>query len=187
MKIVFLIGFCLFLSSFAFAQSEDIRADTKVIIEEIMLARDDGRGKAGETTDKFLTTDVPIYCIIQLNSLKATTVKMILVAVKADGLKPETKSVSVSYTTNGNQNRVNFNASPEGVWAAGEYRLDIFIDGKFAKSQPFEIKKSSTEIAPQKQLTPESFTPGKTTKKPRKTKSRTNLNDYQTAKTLEIR
>ena len=187
MKIVFLVLFCFIFSSYAFAQVEDIRPDTKVMIEEIMLARDDGRGEAGETTDKFLTTDVPIYCIVQLNSLKAATVKMILVAVKATGLKPETKSVSVSYTTNGNQNRVNFNASPDGFWAAGVYRIDLFIDGRFAKSHNFEIVKSSDETAPQKRLTPESFTPGKSTKKPRKTKSRTNLNDYQTAQAQTIR
>ena len=137
-------------------------------IEEITMARDDGNGKAGETTDQFLTTDNPIYCIVQLDSLKSTTVKMFLVAVKADGLKPETKSISVSYTTNGKQNRVNFNASPDGVWAAGDYRIDLFIDGEFARSHSFEIKNSPKETGTQKQITSKSIVSRKNIKKPRK-------------------
>ena len=173
MKIVLIIPLCLFFGLSAFAQTEEIVNDSKVSIEEITLARDDGNGKAGETTDKFLTTDIPIYCIIQLNSLKSTTVKMILVAVKANGLKPETKSISVSYTTNGKQNRVNFNASPDGVWAAGDYRVDIYIDGKFARSLAFKIEKSPKEAEPEKQSTPKSLTPRKNIKKPRKTKPAT--------------
>jgi hypothetical protein len=165
MKTVFFVFLCLFLSVNAFAQSEAITDDSKVSIEEITLARDDGNNKAGDTTDKFLTTDNPIYCIIQLNSLKSATVKMILVAVKAHGLKPETKSISVSYTTNGNQNRVNFNASPDGEWAAGDYRVDVYIDGKFAQSRAFKIEKSMKEVQSEKQIVPKSFAPRKIIKK----------------------
>ena len=168
MKIFLIVSLCLFFNLNVLAQSEAITADSKVSIEEITRARDDGSGEAGEATDKCLTTDNPIYCVIQLSSLKSTTVKMILVAVKADGLKPETKSVSVSYTTDGKQNRVNFNASPDGVWAAGDYRADIYIDGKFAQSQTFKIEKSAKEIKPEKQTTPQNFAPRKTTKKPHK-------------------
>ncbi len=63
---------------------------------------------------------------------------MNLVAVKTNGLKLETKIIVVSYTTKENQNRVNFAASPDSVWAAGIYRVDIFIDGKLVKSQTFQ-------------------------------------------------
>lgn len=157
MKIVLIVSLCLFFSLNSFAQTEEISSDSKVGIEEITLARDDGDGRPGDATDKFLTTDNPIYCIIQLNSLKATTVKMILVAVKASGLKPETKSVSVSYTTNGKQNRVNFNASPDNAWAAGEYRVDVYIDGEFARSHAFKIEKSLKEATPAKQTSAKPF------------------------------
>lgn len=165
MKIVFIISFCLFFSLFAFGQSEKTNNPAKVSIEEITMARDDGKGKPGEIADQFLTTDNSIHCMIQLNSLKSTTVKMILVAVKANGLKPETRSVSISYTTNGKQNRVNFNASPEDVWAAGDYRIDLFIDGRFARSHSFKIIEFSNEVNLQTLAAPESFTPLKSNRK----------------------
>ena len=139
MRIILIISFCLFFGFNVFAQSQESTDNADVFIEELVLARDGGDGKAGKPTDKFMTTDVPIHCFVQLNSVKSVTVKMILVAVKAVGLKPETKSVSVSYTTNGKQNQVNFDASPEGVWTAGIYRADIYIDGKPAQSQTFEM------------------------------------------------
>lgn len=169
MKFIFILSVCLFISLSVFAQkNEEINKISEVGIEEISLARDDGNGKAGETTDKFMTTDIPIHCVIQLDSVKAATVKLILVAVKANGLKPETKSVSVSYTTNGKQNQVNFNASPDGIWAAGTYRADIFIDGKLAGNRTFEIEKSAEETVAEKKIMPKSFAPRKSVKKIRK-------------------
>lgn len=166
MKFVLAI-FCCFLLGFdASAQSET--QTTEPVIQTISLARDDGKGFAGEATDKFLTTDNPIHCFIQLSSIKPATVKLILVAVKAAGLPPGTKSISVSYTTNGNQNQVNFNASPEGVWAAGSYRADVYINGKLAQSQLFVVEKSSTDAPPKNLSAPKSFAPRKAFKKPRR-------------------
>lgn len=168
MKIILVISLCLLLGFNAFAQSAEFAKTSQVTVEEFSLARDDGNGKAGEATDKFLTADIPIHCFIQLNSTEATTVKLILVAVKAVGLKPETKSVSVSYTTDGKQDQVNFNASPNGVWAAGSYRADIYINGKLARSRTFEIEKSPPEAKKVLPATPKSFAPRKQSKKPRK-------------------
>lgn len=168
MKLVLSVFFCLFLTINAFSQSDEAAENSPVGVEEVSLARSDGSGKPGETTDKFLTTDVPIHCFIQLDSEKPATVKMILVAVKAVGLKPESKIVTVSYTTKNNQNQVNFNASPNGNWAAGDYRADVYVDGKLIKSRAFSIEKSPKEIektAPPITKTP---APRKNVKKPRK-------------------
>ncbi len=168
MKIVLAIYLCLFFSLNAFAQTGQSGDIAEFVIEEISLARDDGNGKAGEATDKFITTDRPIHCIIQLNSDKPATDKMNLVAVKTNGLKPETKIIVVNYTIKENQNRVNFNASPDGVWAAGIYRVDIFIDGKLAGSQTFTIENSPKEIKREKPTAPKSLVPRKIVKKNRK-------------------
>jgi hypothetical protein len=167
MKIVLIILACLLFSNDASAQIVPETQNSEVGIEEITLSRDDGNGKIGEATDKFLTTDIPIHCSVHLNSTKAATIKLILVAVKAEGLKPGSKSVSISYTTNGKQNQVNFNASPDSVWAAGSYRADVFINGRLAKTQTFKIEKSPKEIKPQNPA-PKSFIPRKSTKKARK-------------------
>lgn len=166
MKIVLIIFCCLLFTFSGTAQTDAL--DAPVAVETVALARDDGSGKPGETTDKFLTTDTPIYCFVQLDSIKPTTVKLILVAVKVAGLPPETKSVSVSYTTNGSQNQVNFNAAPEKAWAAGSYRADIYVNNKFAVSRAFEIEKSATEIMPKKTPAPKPFIPRKIARKPRR-------------------
>ena len=168
MKFVLAISLCLFFSLNAFTQTEQNKNAAEFVVEGISLARDDGSGKPGEVTDKFIITDRPIHCLIQLNSDKPATVKMNLVAVKANGLKPETKSITVSYTTKEDQNLVNFTASPDVVWAAGTYRIDIFVDGKFARSQAFEIEKSPKQIDKEKQTPPKSLVPRKIVKKNRR-------------------
>lgn len=127
----------------AHAQTDGVDGPLK--IESLFLAKDNGEGKPGDVTEKFLTTDMPIYCVVELNSTAPATVKMILRAVDVSGVKPETTVITVSYKTNGRQNRVNFTGRPEGVWAAGKYRIDILIDDKPAGSQAFEIVRDPLE------------------------------------------
>ncbi len=167
MKIIFISLLCLIFASGAFAQIEEKPQEPETVgVEDIHLAKDDGKGKAGEIAENFLTTDIPIYCVVQLNSSKPATVKMNFVAVDVKGVKAETKVITVSYKTNGKQNRVNFTGKPDKVWTAGNYRIDIFIDGKLVTGKSFEIKKSLTET--QKAPTQvESFVPPKPKPKPK--------------------
>ena len=168
MKLVLAVFLCLFLGLNVFSQSEKLSENAGVGVEEISLARGDGNGKAGDPTDKLFTDDVPIFCFIQLDSEKPATVKLILSAVKAVGLKPESKIVTISYTTKNNENQVNFTASPKGVWAAGDYRADVYIDGKIAKSRTFTIEKSPKEVEKPKPAAPKSLAPRKSVKRSRK-------------------
>lgn len=141
MKIFIFLLFTVFTLNI-FAQIEQKTAVVRPVgIEEIYLAKDDGSGKAGDVAESFTTTDIPIYCVVQLDSMNPTTVKMNFVAVEVPGVKPETKVVSVSYKTNGAQNRVSFTGKPDGVWVAGNYRIDVFLDDKLAQSKNFEITK----------------------------------------------
>jgi len=100
-------------------------------VDEIFLARDDGNGKAGEAVSRFFTTDIPIYCVVQLASDASVTVKMNFVAVAVAGVKPETKVVTTSYTTKQGQSRVNFSGKPYDKWSVGKYKVEIYVDGKF--------------------------------------------------------
>ena len=165
MKLVLIISLCLFLGFDVFAQTNET---VKSGVAEIALARSDGKGGVGEATDKFTATDVPIFCLITLDSEKSVVVKMNFVAVKAAGTKPETKVVVVNYTTNGKHNQVTFDASPNGVWAAGSYRADIYIDGKLAKSRPFEIEKSPNAIEKKTSAPKKPSVPRKPIKRSRK-------------------
>ena len=152
LKIGAIVLFCLVAVWSSPAQSPATPASPA--IEEVYLARDDGNGKAGDQAEEFRTTDIPIHCVILLETAGKVTVKMNFVAVKVTGVKPETKVVTASYTTSEKQNRVNFTGTPDGVWTPGRYRVDLFIDGKAAKSIEFDIKASTSNVAAASYLKP---------------------------------
>jgi len=149
-KFILTILFCLIIATGIVAQDESAPS-----VEEAYLAKDDGNGKAGEQASEFGTTDIPIYCVVLLDTQKAVTVKINFVAVNVAGVKAGTKIVTASYTTKNGQNRVNFTGRPEDKWTPGKYRVDIFLDGKQEKNVEFEIKSaaakaSSSNFAPPK-------------------------------------
>src|SRR5215207_7835294 len=125
-KLICILTVLLVLCFGALAQEPD-DPTTVTGLAELYLAKDDGTGKAGDPATLFVTTDVPIHCVVQLDSALPVTVKMNLVAVAVPGVKAETRVVSTTYTTKDNQNRVNFMGRPAGQWVAGRYRVDIFV------------------------------------------------------------
>lgn len=127
------------------------QTDTKAaqhLIDDVYLAKDDGTGQAGEVVTEFVTTDVPIFCVVLLETADRVTVKMNFVAVNVAGVKADTKVVSSSFTTNEGQNRVNFTGRPYDKWTPGKYRVDIFLDGKIARNVEFDIKKAALDPSP---------------------------------------
>ena len=141
-KLTLVLAFVLAFSMSTVAQEAD-DTPVKAGSVEIYLAKDDGTGKAGEEATSFVTTDVPIYCVVQLGSGQPTTVKMNLVAVAVPGVRAETRVVSTSYTTKDNQDRVNFSGRPVGQWVAGRYRVDIFVDNSQVASREFAVQKAT--------------------------------------------
>lgn len=109
-------------------------------VEDVYLARDDGEGKAGEVTAVFSPTDIPIHCIVVLTKSDPAAVRMNFVAVKVNGVKPDSRVVSTSFATRQGQDRVFFTGKPHGRWTAGSYRIDVFVNDKLEKSLDFEIK-----------------------------------------------
>ena len=110
------------------------------VIEELYVARDDGEGKAGDVTTVFSPSDIPIHCIVVLTDSAPANVKMNFVAVKVNGVKPESRVVSASYATSQGQDRVFFTGKPHGKWTPGSYRIDVFVNEKLEKSLAFEVK-----------------------------------------------
>lgn len=161
MKALFLLLICALFSLTVSAQALPLPPVEG--IEDVYLAKDDGEGKPGDVVSTFGISDIPIHCIVQLDTVKITTVKMHLVAVSVPGVRPEAKVVTTSYTTKGNENQVNFTGRPDKVWTPGKYRVDIFLDGKLAKSHDFTIQKPVTTNPAVNSLQP------KQTPKPRST------------------
>jgi hypothetical protein len=160
LKKIFPILLLFILTFSASGQTEQLDSVASFGVKEIYLAKDDA-GKASKPVESFSTGDVPIHCVVELDSAKAVTVKMNFVAEKVPGVKAETKVISVSYKTDGKQNRVNFTGKPDGRWVAGNYRIDIFIDETAAASKRFEIKKSINKIEEQSLENIKNFAPAK--------------------------
>ena len=117
-------------------------------VEDVYLAKDDGEGKAGDVVTTFGISDIPIHCIVQLDTVKIATVKMNLVAVSVPGVKPETKVVTTSYTTKGNQNQVNFTGRPDKVWTPGKYRVEFSWTESLRKATILLSRSRSRPILP---------------------------------------
>jgi hypothetical protein len=92
LKNLFPIFLLLLLTFSASAQSEQFNAAASFGVKEIYLAKDKA-GKASEPVEGFLTADVPIHCVVELDSAKIVTVKMNFVAEKVPGVKAETKFI----------------------------------------------------------------------------------------------
>jgi hypothetical protein len=144
------------------AQQEAVRVDSAVssAVEDLYLARDDGEGKAGEVTTVFSPSDIPIHCIVVLANANPAAVRMNLVAVKVNGVKPESRIVSASYATSQGQDRVFFTGKPHGKWVGGSYRIDIYVGDKLEKSLAFEVKGGAVPAA-------SNFAPAKPKPKPK--------------------
>lgn len=126
-------------------------------IENAYLAKDNGKGKAGEAAGNFATSDIPIFCVVKLDSMKAVTVKLVLVAVDVPGVESESNVVTISFKTNGMQDRVNFEGRPQVKWVAGNYRADIYLDDKKSQMIEFDIQKSAAKpeiVVPVKSFRP---------------------------------
>lgn len=160
MRFVHILATIALFSLAAFAQAPQPLIGPASKVEDVHLAKDDGRGKAGEVTDIFAPSDIPIHCVVALTDSEPKAVKMLLVAVKVPGVRPESKVVTAAYATREKQNRVYFTGRPEGKWTAGSYRIDIFVEGKLERSVAFEVKGAGIPAAASK-FTP----PAKPTKR----------------------
>jgi len=161
-----LIVLCLWFSSAAIGQETDVPKPSSV--EQLYLAKDDGTGNAGDPALDFLTTDIPIFCVVVLDSNLPVTVKMNLVVVNVPGVRSETKVVSTRYTTKNNEDRVNFSGNPHGLWVAGKYRVDIYIDDKLVKKHDFEIRGAKTRVKSASGFSPKTAVKPRPAKKLRK-------------------
>lgn len=119
-------------------------------IAEAYLAKDNGEGAAGEAANDFETDDIPIYCVVMLDTDEIVTIKMELIAVDVKGVRADSKVLNVSYTTKRGETRVNFTGRPEGSWTPGKYRVDLFVNGVRSEDLPFTINGAAKSADTQK-------------------------------------
>ena len=136
------------MSAFHWGLAQSAPASEQPTIEDVYLAKDDGNGKPGEPVTEFRTSDIPIHCVIVLESAGRSVIKMVFMAVNVAGVKTETKVVTSTYSTTEGQNRVNFTGRPEGKWVPGKYRVDLFVNNKLVTDIEFSIRPDPGTAAP---------------------------------------
>ena len=140
---VVVITALIILASAAAVLAQPPEPAEKRLVEQVFLAKDNGAGQAGDPATLFSPTDIPIHCVVVLSNASQVTIKMQLVAVNVQGVKPDTPVVTTSYTTRDLQDRVFFTGKPSGTWVAGTYRADIYIDGNLVEKLEFRILPAS--------------------------------------------
>lgn len=140
MRFVLTVLLCFFFGLSVFAQTENAKNSEKTKVKSLILAREDAEGNIEENVETFKPADFPVYIYVDLSRTGIIDVKMNLVAVKAKGLRANTKVVVVSYKTKTDENTVQFRASPKKLWAVGDYRVEILLDGNLAESKNFKVE-----------------------------------------------
>ncbi|REJ75644.1 MAG: hypothetical protein DWQ47_09245 [Acidobacteria bacterium] len=140
MKLILAVFVCLLAAAPALGQTNGERPEEGPVLK-IALAKEEKDGTITEDPPSFEPTDIPIICYIDLREETPATVKLTIVAVKAVGLRPNTGIVTVAYRTKAGENQVTFQVQPSKTWALGEYRADVFVDGKKSGERSFSVTK----------------------------------------------
>ncbi|HUF05451.1 MAG TPA: hypothetical protein VMM38_14925 [Aridibacter sp.] len=138
MKIALAALVCLLAVPAALGQNGETNgADAPEI--SISLAKEEKDGTITEGLETIGPNDIPLICYIDLPFDDPTAVKMVIVAVKAVGLRANSTYITVSYKTSKGENQVSFTAKPASKWPAGSYRVDVYLDGKRAGSSEYKV------------------------------------------------
>jgi hypothetical protein len=109
-------------------------------VEKIDLAKDDGKGDAGDVVSSFQSTDNPLHFVAHLSEFESgTKIKMVLTAIDAGGSKNE-KVGELEKTTTAFENVLDAHWEFPKAWPVGRYKIEAFVNEKLDKSLEFDIR-----------------------------------------------
>ncbi len=119
--------------------SVDNSSSSDVHVASIQLARD-SNGSAGEDVDSFAPADNPMHAVVRLSSKTAgTKVRVVLIAVSAATGDKNTKVAEIERETGVLQDELDTTFTLPRDWPVGDYRVDVFVNGKLDKSLTFRV------------------------------------------------
>lgn len=137
------ILFAAMLMSFALASPQLAQEpggdDSGGALLKVTLAKTDAEGNIIEDPAEFKSTDIPLYCYVDLKDDEPVAIKVRFLAVKAKGMRPNSVIVTLQHKTKKGDNGASFHASPNGKWSEGDYAVEVFIDGKLVEKREFRI------------------------------------------------
>ena len=109
-----------------------------VEITGLNMARDSGKGDAGESVDTFSPSDRTVYCVVHLSKLKAgTRVKFVWYGVEDS----ESKLIKeLDYTTGAFENIVQAHLTFPQDWPTGDYKVDVSVNDGPIRSVEYSIE-----------------------------------------------
>jgi len=122
-----LLGFALLACEFSIGGGEPS-------VETAVMARSlDANYEPVETTNVFGPTDT-FYCSVKVTDLEEGS------EVTAKWFFGSESLGEYTYTAEaGGSGHIGFNLSPAGTWQAGNYRVDIYLNGELAQSAAFSV------------------------------------------------
>ena len=96
-------------------------------------------GRPGDPTLSFMPSDRTIFCVMTLSVAKAgTKVRFVWKTVEIDGSRNE-EIKTVDYVTKPLEDKVQGNLTLPRDWPVGTYKVDIYINGTFAKTVNYRV------------------------------------------------
>jgi hypothetical protein len=92
----------------------------------------------GQTETTVYAPQDTFYCVVQLeNAPDDTKTKAVWTAVQAEGYTPNFKLDEVEFEGGGT---ITFNLTSDGSWGAGQYQVDIYLNGDKEKTLTFSVQ-----------------------------------------------
>jgi len=112
--------------------------NAEVVIHTVSMAKNNN-GRPGDPTLSFMPSDRTIFCVITFNMAKAgTKVRFVWKTVEIEGSRNE-EIKTVDYVTKPLEERVQGNLTLPRDWPVGTYKVDIYINGTFAKTVNYRV------------------------------------------------
>lgn len=109
-------------------------------IKDVYMAQDNGSGQPGEKAESFETSDRTIHCVVDLAKAQAgTIIKFNWIGVDA-GEWQNYQIKELEYTTKPSESQVRAHVSYSEDWPEGSYRVDISVNGQFARTIAFQVE-----------------------------------------------
>ena len=112
--------------------------NAEIVIQSISMAKNNN-GRPGDPTLSFMPSDRTIFCVMTLSVAKAgTKVRFVWKTVEIDGSRNE-EIKTVDYVTKPAEDKVQGNLTLPRDWPVGTYKVDIYINGTFAKTVNYRV------------------------------------------------
>jgi hypothetical protein len=109
-------------------------------LEDVHMARDDGKGDPGEETDKFNGEDRTIHCVTKLKDAQSgTKMKFSWFVVEAGDTKNE-KIRDIDYTTRALENVVHGHLTAPRDWPVGKYKVEVYVNGNLEQTVHYTVE-----------------------------------------------